>query len=186
MTPRAAWSASSRRREHGPTSTMCLATGSPAVHNGVRTEYLVDPSGLGDVVAEYDGGGNLQAHYVHGSGLTSRVDVRRPGGLLPVRRHRQHRPVHRDRRRGAELLQLSSLRRGAAASETVANPFKFVGQFGVMREGNGLDYMRNRWYDPRRGGSPSRTRLGLAGGTNLYAYVGNDPVSFVDPSGLTP
>src|SRR5205823_1738759 len=45
------------------------------VHDGVRTEYLIDPSGSGNVFGEYDGAGNLQAHYVDGLGLTSRVDA---------------------------------------------------------------------------------------------------------------
>ena len=35
--------------------------------------------------------------------------------------------------------------------EGVANPFKFVGAFGVMDEGNGLPYMRARYYDPATG-----------------------------------
>jgi hypothetical protein len=34
--------------------------------------------GLGDVVGEYDGAGNLQAHYVQGLGLASRVDAAGP------------------------------------------------------------------------------------------------------------
>jgi YD repeat-containing protein len=47
---------------------------SAVVHNGARTEYLVDPAGLGDVVAEY-GAGGLVARYTHGLGLTSRMDA---------------------------------------------------------------------------------------------------------------
>jgi YD repeat-containing protein len=32
------------------------------IHNGQRTEYLIDPTGMGDVFAEYDSSGNLRAH----------------------------------------------------------------------------------------------------------------------------
>jgi YD repeat-containing protein len=39
--------------------------------NGQRTNYLIDPSGLGDIVGEYDGSGNLIAHYTQGIGLVS-------------------------------------------------------------------------------------------------------------------
>ena len=42
-------------------------------HNGQRTEYLVDPAELGNVVAEYDGAGGLIARYTHGLGLVSRI-----------------------------------------------------------------------------------------------------------------
>ena len=44
------------------------------VYNGQRTEYLIDPFGYGDVIAEYDGDGNLIAKYEHGIGLVSRTD----------------------------------------------------------------------------------------------------------------
>ncbi|MGD1919851.1 MAG: hypothetical protein ACFCAD_13750 [Pleurocapsa sp.] len=46
------------------------------VYNGQRTEYLIDPFGYGDVIAEYDGDGNLIAKYEHGIGLVSRTDGR--------------------------------------------------------------------------------------------------------------
>src|SRR5262249_6582767 len=52
-----------------------LGRKSAVVHDGQRTEYLVDPSGLGNVVGEYDGTGRLVAHYTYGFGLTSRVDA---------------------------------------------------------------------------------------------------------------
>lgn len=37
--------------------------------------------------------------------------------------------------------------------EQVENPFKYVGAFGVMDEGNGTYYMRARYYDPEVGTS---------------------------------
>jgi hypothetical protein len=45
---------------------------SATIYNGVRTDYLVDPFGLGNVVAEYDNTGKLVANYTHGIGLVSR------------------------------------------------------------------------------------------------------------------
>ena len=42
-------------------------------HNGAVTRYVVDPTGLGDVSAEYDAAGALIARYVHGFGLAGRV-----------------------------------------------------------------------------------------------------------------
>jgi len=45
--------------------------------------------------------------------------------------------------------------------------------------------MRARYYDPDVGRFISEDPIGFAGGdVNLYAYVGNNPILFVDPWGL--
>ena len=72
-----------------------------------------------------------------------------------------------------------------AQDETIAQPFKFVGQFGVMTEPNGFYYMKARYYDPKVGRFISEDPIGFEGGdVNLMAYVGNSPVNRTDPSGL--
>jgi len=48
----------------------------------------------------------------------------------------------------------------------------------------GLYYVRNRWYDSEAGRFVSEDPAGFAGGANLYAFAGNDPVNGKDPSGL--
>jgi RHS repeat-associated protein len=42
----------------------------------------------------------------------------------------------------------------------------------------------HRYYDPETGRYISADPIGLAGGMNLYAYVGSDPVNWIDPWGL--
>ncbi len=155
-----------------------------STHNGVRTEYLIDPFGLGNVVGEYDGAGNLQAHYIHGLGLTSRADVTGPPAYYQF--DAVGNTTQLTGAGGVVLNAYSYLPFGErlAARESVANPFEFVGRYGVMREGSGIDSMRNRWYSPSQGRFTQADPIGLGGGTNLYAYVGNNPTSFVDPSGL--
>jgi len=45
-------------------------------------------------------------------------------------------------------------------------------------------YIRNRYYNPSTGRFLSEDPIGFAGeDTNLYRYVGNNPVSYRDPSG---
>ncbi len=41
-----------------------------------------------------------------------------------------------------------------------------------------------RFYSPEMGRWTTRDPLGEAGGVNLYAFVGNNPVNWVDPWGL--
>jgi RHS repeat-associated protein len=51
-------------------------------------------------------------------------------------------------------------------------------------EETGLYYYRARYYDAKTGRFISEDPIGFAGGINLYSYVGNNPVNFVDPIGL--
>ncbi len=48
----------------------------------------------------------------------------------------------------------------------------------------GLLYYRARFYDPQLGRFISEDPVGLAGGINQFAYVGNNPQNAKDPSGL--
>ena len=53
-------------------------------------------------------------------------------------------------------------------------------------DGSGLQYMRNRYYDPRTGRFTQPDPIGLAGGLNLYGFANGDPVTYSDPFGLSP
>lgn len=53
-------------------------------------------------------------------------------------------------------------------------------------DGSGLRYQRNRFYDPLTRQFTQQDPIGLAGGINLYALAGGDPVNFRDPFGLCP
>ena len=61
------------------------------------------------------------------------------------------------------------------------NPFQFTGR---ENDNTGLYYYRARYYHPVLQRFISEDPIGFAGGdVNLYAYVGNAPINFVDPFG---
>lgn len=47
-----------------------------------------------------------------------------------------------------------------------------------------LYYYRARYYSPDLGRFISRDPIGIADNINLYAYVGNNPIEYTDPSGM--
>jgi RHS repeat-associated protein len=55
-----------------------------------------------------------------------------------------------------------------------------TGQMTAM----GLEYRRNRYYDPKSGRFTQEDPIGLGGGVNLYGFGGGDPVNYSDPFGL--
>ena len=153
--------------------------------NGQKTEYLLDPLGLGDIVGEYNGSGSLVANYTHGIGLVSRVngansnyyDADAIGSTIGLTAND-----------GSYVNKYSYLPFGEDLTkvEDVANPFEYVGQWGVTDEGNGLDFMRSRFYDSGLGRFTAVDTIRLNGGdTNFYRYVFNSPINLNDPFGLT-
>jgi RHS repeat-associated protein len=64
-----------------------------------------------------------------------------------------------------------------------ANRVGFQGRNEVA--GLGLQYFRNRFYDPQIGRFLSRDPLGLIDGPAVYAFCGGDPVNRTDPMGTT-
>ncbi len=69
-----------------------------------------------------------------------------------------------------------------ASGPTNANPFQYTGR---EDDGTGLYYYRARYYHPGLQRFISEDSIGLVQGTtNLYTYVSNNPLRFVDPRGL--
>ncbi len=74
-----------------------------------------------------------------------------------------------------------------ASTGTDYNPYRYGGEFGYYTDpggGNGLILCGARWYSPTLGRWLSRDPIDYAGGDNLYAYCGADPINLIDPSGL--
>ena len=87
---------------------------------------------------------------------------------------------------GKVLARTANLSPGAATlpGSGVGVAFGYTGR--PIDEKTGLSDYRARWYDANTGRFINEDPSGFKGGdTNLFRYVGNDPLDRIDPSGLT-
>ncbi|WP_313316443.1 RHS repeat-associated core domain-containing protein [Stenotrophomonas sp.] len=78
-------------------------------------------------------------------------------------------------------LEYGSYGRTVSASGVLPDK-RYAGMYYHKESGLYLTWYRS--YEPMAGRWISRDPIGLSGGENIYAYVGGDPISFIDPLGL--
>lgn len=155
-----------------------------STHNGETTHYVIDPTGLGNVAAEYDDNGSLIARYDYGYGLLSRTDST-GGAFYTFQAIGSTSELTGDNGSVFNSYQYDPFGVSLNKTETVENDFQFAGEFGVMEERNGLAFMRARYYSSSIGRFVTQDPLGLRGGSvNFYNYTSNDPTTRIDPIGL--
>ena len=148
------------------------------------TRYVVDPSvALSKILAETDSSGNITVYYVYGLGLVSKITSEGKAYYYHYDGLGSTVAITDSSGNIVNKYAYDAFGSVLKSEEQITNSFKYVGMFGVMDEGNGLLYMRARYYDPEVGRFINKDPIGLVGGLNLYAYVGNNPVNYVDPSG---
>jgi RHS repeat-associated protein len=77
--------------------------------------------------------------------------------------------------------------KSVASSGSTANPFRYGGSVGYYTDGSlGLMLAGARWYSASAHRWLNRDPIEYKGGSNLYGYVSNNPVRFIDPSGHDP
>ncbi|HEY6564192.1 MAG TPA: RHS repeat-associated core domain-containing protein, partial [Pirellulaceae bacterium] len=131
------------------------------------------------VVAELDGSNQVVSRFVPGGMIKGGVTYR------IIRDHLGSPRLVVDASTGDVLQRMDYDEFGRVLEDTSPGfqPFGFAG--GLYDRDTGLVRFGARDYDPEVGRWTAKDPILFAGGdTNLYGYVLNDPVNFVDPSGL--
>jgi len=151
------------------------------IGNGITRRYVYDGE---DILLEYDGANTLQARYTHGPGIDEPIAMSRGGATYFYHQDGLGTVTELTDGTGAVAQSYAYDAYGTIIQQTgtVENPYTYTGR--EFDAESGLYYYRARHYDPRTGRFLQKDPIGLAGGINPYTYVLNNPLKFIDPTGL--
>ena len=152
------------------------------VYGTTTNRYVYDAKG--NVLAVADGNSRITGYFIYGAGLLEGITAAGAGYCYHFDANGNTTALTDSSQNVVNSYAYDPFGAVTNQAENVPQPFKFVGQYGIMADPDGFYYMRARYYDPGIGRFISEDPSGLDGeDTNLYAYTGNNPIIRVDPNG---
>ena len=149
------------------------------------TNYVYDGKGP-NLIEEVDNNGNVTARYVHGLRLDEPLAELRSGTTSYYQMDGMGSATSLSSGAGAlaNTYTYDAFGKLTASSGSLTNPFRYTGR--EFDSETNLYFYRARYYDPNVGRFVSGDPVQFKGGINFYAYVGNNPINYRDPSGQSP
>ena len=155
--------------------------------NGVKTLFVYDTQGR--VIGEYGDSGQLLREHVYG--LAGRLSTVSNNQIYWHHNDHLGTPQALTDINATTVWTMSQTPFGIATVNEdpdgngikVSNNFRFPGQYYDAE--TGLNYNYHRYYDSKTGRYTQSDPIGLRGGLNTFAYVLSNPISFIDPVGLS-
>ena len=153
----------------------------------ITTKYLYDNK---DIIMEYAAiiptNTNITTKYIHGPGIDEPLSMIRNNKTYYYHADALGSITRMTDQNGNTVQTIKYDTFGnikSLSNPLLIQPYAYTGREYDIE--SGFYYLRNRYYDPRTGRFISKDPIGFNGGdVNLYGYVGNNPVNWVDPWGL--
>ena len=146
------------------------------------TNYLYDGP---NAVEEADSSGNVLARYTQGREIDESLAMLRSGTMSYYEADGVASITSLSNSAGAlaNTYTFDSFGQLTAHTGTLANPFQYTGR--EFDSETGINYYRERYFDPSSGRFLSEDPLRFTTATNFYPYAANNPLRFNDPMGLS-
>ena len=143
------------------------------------TKFVYD--GL-DVVRDLDANGSMVVDYLNGRGIDQKLRQTQSGNVSYFLADHLGTTRTLADVNGTITSSINYDSFGTPSSGSVSTRYTYTSR--EAESDTGLMYYRARWYDAFRGRFIGEDPINLRGGVNFYAYTANNPINYLDPSGL--